>query len=178
MNQMLMPKATAAWLVEQTALTFEQIAAFCSLHPLEVQSIADGDIIIQGVDPISAGLLTWDEINRCAKDESARLQAIERPQDLSHDRKKRNRYIPISKRADKPSAIAWLIKNHPELHDHQIMRLLGTTKATILSIRNKTHKDMQNIKSQNPIRNGLCSEDALRDELNQCAKGPLIAEDI
>ncbi|MDP1723288.1 MAG: DUF1013 domain-containing protein [Alphaproteobacteria bacterium] len=178
MTYLLMPKATAAWLVEQTALTFEQIAAFCNLHSLEVQSIADGDIIIQGVDPVSSGQLTWEEIERCAKDPTARLKRIEKQSEYIHDRKRGSRYIPISKRADKPSAIAWLIKNHPELNDHQIMRLLGTTKATILSIRNRTHKDMQNIKSQNPVRTGLCTDEGLRDELNLCAKGPIIAEDI
>lgn len=178
MTQMLMPKATAAWLVEETALTFDQIAVFCHLHPLEVQSIADGDIIIQGVDPIAAGILTWEEINRCSSDPKAELKAIERPQDLTLERKKGNRYIPISKRSDKPSAIAWLLKYHPELQDHQIMRLLGTTKNTIESIRSKTHKDMQNIKSQNPIRTGLCTEDALRDELNQCGKVAIISEDL
>lgn len=170
MVHLLMPKATATWLVENTALTFAQIAAFCRLHPLEVQAIADGDTTIQGVDPVSAGLLTQDEIQRCEADQSAVLAGIEKVEEVLPERKKRSRYIPIAKRHDKPAGIIWLLKNHPELSDAQIVRLLGTTRATITALRNRTHKDSATLKAMNPVHSGVCTEEALQSELKEATK--------
>lgn len=170
MVHLLMPKATATWLVENTALTFVQIAAFCRLHHLEVQAIADGDTNIQGVDPVSAGLLTWDEIHRCEADGNERLEGIVKIAEVLPERKKRSRYIPIAKRHDKPAGILWLLKNHPELSDAQIVRLLGTTRATITALRNRTHKDSMTLKAMNPVHSGVCSEAALAAELKEAAK--------
>ena len=159
MAQPLMPKATAVWLVENTALTFDQIAEFCHLHPLEVQAIADGEVGsgIQGLDPITNGVLTQEEIDRCADNPNGRLiQAKSRiPQPRAKPRGAR--YTPVSKRQDRPDAIAWLLKNCPELSDAQISRLIGTTKPTINSVRDKTHWNSQQIKPQNPVNLGLCS---------------------
>jgi uncharacterized protein len=155
----LMPKATAVWLVENTSLSFEQIADFCGLHALEVQAIADGEVAIQmqGLDPVANGQTTAEEIERCQKDPEARLklsaQAI--PEALVKHRGPR--YTPIAKRQDKPDAIAWLIKNHPELSDAQITKLIGTTKPTIAAVRERTHWNAQNIKPRHPITLGLCT---------------------
>ena len=155
----LMPKATAVWLVENTSLTFEQIADFCQLHPLEIQAIADGEVAnqMQGLDPVANGQTTAEEIERCQADPEARLklspQAV--PEVLVKHRGPR--YTPIAKRQDKPDAIAWLTKNHPELTDAQISKLIGTTKPTIAAIRDRTHWNAQNIKPRHPITLGLCS---------------------
>jgi uncharacterized protein len=155
----LMPKATAVWLVENTSLSFEQIADFCGLHALEVQAIADGEVAIQmqGLDPVANGQTTAEEIERCQKDPEARLklsaQAI--PEVLVKHRGPR--YTPIAKRQDKPDAIAWLIKNHPELSDGQLTKLIGTTKPTIAAVRERTHWNSQNIKPRHPITLGLCT---------------------
>jgi hypothetical protein len=155
----LMPKATAVWLVENTSLSFEQIADFCGLHALEVQAIADGEVAIQmqGLDPVANGQTTTEEIERCQKDPEARLklsaQAI--PEALVKHRGPR--YTPIAKRQDKPDAIAWLIKNHPELTDAQLTKLIGTTKPTIAAVRERTHWNSQNIKPRHPITLGLCT---------------------
>jgi hypothetical protein len=159
MAQPLMPKATAVWLVENTALTFEQIADFCNLHPLEVQAIADGEVGsgIQGLDPIISGELTQEEIDRCVGDSDARLTAASSRVPEARAKPKGARYTPVSKRQDRPDAIAWLLKNYPELSDAQISRLIGTTKPTIHSVRSKTHWNSQNIKPQNPVGLGLCS---------------------
>src|SRR5579862_5143388 len=156
----LMPKATAVWLVENTSLTFEQIAAFCELHPLEVQAIADGEVAMQmqGLDPVANGQTTADEIARCQADPEARLklspQALP-PQFVKH---KGPRYTPIAKRQDKPDAIAYLLRNHPELSDAQISRLVGTTKPTIAAVRDRSHWNSPNIKPRSPISLGLCSQ--------------------
>jgi len=159
MAQPLMPKATAVWLVENTALTFEQIADFCNLHPLEVQAIADGEVGsgIQGLDPVISGELTQDEIDRCATDPDARLVAARSRVPEARVKPKGARYTPVSKRQDRPDAIAWLLKNYPELSDAQISRLIGTTKPTIHSVRSKSHWNAPNIKPQNPVSLGLCS---------------------
>jgi hypothetical protein len=155
----LMPKATAVWLVENTSLSFEQIADFCGLHALEVQAIADGEVAIQmqGLDPVANGQTTTEEIERCQKDPEARLklsaQAI--PEALVKHRGPL--YTPIAKRQDKPDAIAWLIKNHPELTDAQLTKLIGTTKPTIAAVRERTHWNSQNIKPRHPITLGLCT---------------------
>ncbi|MCW8835427.1 MAG: DUF1013 domain-containing protein [Rhodospirillales bacterium] len=163
MAQLLMPKATAVWLVENTALTFEQIAAFCGLHPLEVQAIADGDVAtgMQGLDPVVNGQLSQEEIDRCSTDQTARLKMSVARVPETDTRPKGARYTPVSKRQDRPDGIAWLIKNYPELSDPQISKLLGTTKPTINAIRDRTHWNASNIKPRNPVHLGLCGAEAL-----------------
>lgn len=168
MTTIFMPKATAMWLVNNTSLTFEQIAEFCSLHTLEVQGIADGEVAV-GIaeeDPIINGQLTRSEITRCEKDPSSRLQMNALPEDilLKSAKKKEGKYVPIARRRDKPSAILWLIKNYPDITDADIVRLLGTTKHTVSSVRNKLHWDIANIKPRDPVLLGICSQVAL-DEL-------------
>ncbi|MBC8339329.1 MAG: DUF1013 domain-containing protein [Rhodospirillales bacterium] len=155
----LMPKATAVWLVENTALTFEQIAEFCGLHNLEVQAIADDEVAMgmQGLDPTANGELTQEEIDRCIADPSAKLEMAKPGIPLPKARQKGARYTPVSKRQDRPDAIAWLVKSHPELSDAQISKLIGTTKPTINAIRERTHWNMPNIKPQNPVALGLCN---------------------
>jgi hypothetical protein len=154
-----MPKATAVWLVENTSLTFDQIAAFCGLHPLEVQAIADGEVAtgMQGLDPIANGQLTQAEIDRCQKDPEARLVMQVSDLPAAGAKQSGGRYTPIAKRQDKPDAIAWLVKNYPELSDAQISKLLGTTKPTIAAVRDRTHWNTPNIKPRNPVTLGLCS---------------------
>ncbi len=156
----LMPKATAVWLVENTALTFEQIAEFCGLHVLEVHAIADGEVAagMIGLDPIANGQLTQQEIDRCTADPKAHPQLAQPEIPLPSARPKGPRYTPISKRSDRPDAIAWLVKHHPELSDAQISKLLGTTKATIEAVRNRTHWNSPNIKPRHPIELGMCTE--------------------
>lgn len=157
----LMPKATAVWLVENTTLTFEQIADFCGMHALEVQAIADGEVAvgIVGLDPVATGQIGPDEIQRCQRDPDARLVLMKTPDlPLPRARTKGARYMPVSKRQDRPDAIAWIIKHHPELSDAQICKLIGTTKPTINSVRDRSHWNNQNIKPRNPVTLGLCSE--------------------
>jgi hypothetical protein len=156
----LMPKATAVWLVENTALSFEQIADYTGMHELEIQAIADGEVAvgIVGVNPVTGGQLTTDEIARCETNPDARLKMIKTDIPLPKARSKGARYTPVSKRQDRPDAINWILKHHPELTDAQISRLLGTTKATIASVRDRTHWNAPNIKPQNPVTLGLCSE--------------------
>lgn len=160
MSLPLMPKATAVWLVENTALSFEQIAAFTGMHELEVQAIADGEVAvgIVGVNPITNGQLTQDELERAEKDPKVRLKMNKTDIPLPKARAKGARYTPVSKRQDRPDAIAWLLKHHPELTDAQLSRLIGTTKPTILSVRDRSHWNAQNIKPQNPVTLGLCTE--------------------
>jgi hypothetical protein len=159
MTTPLMPKATAVWLVENTALTFEQIADFCGLHPLEVQAIADGEVAMQmqGLDPVANGQTTAEEIARCQGDPDARLKLSPEAVPVVLVKHRGPRYTPIAKRQDKPDAIAWLTKNHPELTDAQISKLIGTTKPTIAAIRERTHWNTQNIKPRHPVTLGLCS---------------------
>jgi hypothetical protein len=154
----LMPKATAVWLVENTALTFQQIANFCGLHELEVRAIADDEVAlgIQGLDPIAGGELTQEELDRCIADSDAEISMAKQDIPLPKAKQKGARYTPISKRQDRPDAISWLVKNHPELTDAQIAKLIGTTKATINAIRDRTHWNIANIKPQNPVALGLC----------------------
>lgn len=156
----LMPKATAVWLVENTALTFEQIADFCGMHSLEIQAIADGEVAggMHGLDPIANGELSQEELDRCQADSSARLQMKKSTLPQPKTRQKGARYTPVAKRGDKPDAIAWLVKNYPELADAQISKLIGTTKQTITAVRERTHWNIANIKAQNPCSLGLCSE--------------------
>jgi hypothetical protein len=168
MAQPLMPKATAVWLVENTSLTFEQIAEFCGLHALEVQGIADDEVAIgiQGLDPIVRNQLTREEIDRCQADPSARLELAEQdlPQPLK--RTKGPRYTPVAKRQDKPDGIAWLLRHHPELKDSQIARLIGTTKNTIEAVRERSHWNSPNIRPRDPVLLGLCSQ----ADLNQAVE--------
>ncbi|HWK43589.1 MAG TPA: cell cycle transcriptional regulator TrcR [Stellaceae bacterium] len=161
----LMPKATAVWLVEHTSLTFEQIAAFCGLHALEVQAIADGEVAImmQGLDPIANGQLDKPEIERCELDTKARLKLSAHAVVVPPLKSKGPRYTPISKRQDKPDAISWILKNHPELSDSQISRLIGTTKPTIAAVRDRSHWNSPNIKARNPVSIGLCSQGDLEE---------------
>ena len=159
-RQPLMPKATAVWLVENTALTFEQIADFCGLHELEVAAIADGEVAagMVGLDPIANGQLTKTEIERCQADPDVRLAFAEQLIPQPAVRTKGPRYTPVTKRADKPDAIAWLLRNHPELSDTAIGRLIGTTKPTIAAVRDRTHWNSPNIKPRHPVMLGLCKQ--------------------
>lgn len=165
MRTLLMPQATAVWLVENTTLTFLQVGEFCNLHELEVQAIADGEVAvgIVGLDPVANGQLTREEITRCEKDPAARLKlAVSNiPDPVS--RQKGPRYTPVSKRADKPDAIAWLLRNQPDLSDAQISRLIGTTKPTINAIRDRTHWNASNLQPRSPVEVGLCTHIELRD---------------
>ncbi|MDI9409636.1 MAG: DUF1013 domain-containing protein [Candidatus Pacebacteria bacterium] len=155
----LMPKATAVWLVENTSLSFDQIAKFCGLHSLEVQAIADGEVgtALHGLDPVGNGQLTLAEIERCQADQNADLILMDSAVSTL-PRKKMMRYTPISKRQDKPDAIAWLIKFYPTMTDGQIQKLIGTTKSTITQVRDRRHWNMSNIKPRHPVSLGLCSQ--------------------
>lgn len=169
---LLMPKATAVWLVENTALSFEQIAEFCGMHPLEIQGIADGEVAIGivGLDPIANNQLTREEIERCEKDREGKLKMLEAELPTPIQRTKGARYTPVSKRQDRPAAIAWLLRHHAELTDAQIGRMVGTTKPTIQKIRDRTHFDMANIKPTNPVVLGLCTQDALDEAIGRAAR--------
>ncbi|HEV7462796.1 MAG TPA: cell cycle transcriptional regulator TrcR [Methyloceanibacter sp.] len=168
----LMPKATAVWLVDNTSLTFEQIAEFCGLHVLEVKGIADGDVAhgIKGMDPISSGQLSREEIAAAEDDTSHRLKLSEPKVEVPEVKTKRGpRYTPVSRRQDRPNAILWLLKNHPELKDSQIMRLVGTTKPTILAIRERSHWNSPNLQAQDPVTLGLCTQIDLDGEVKKAA---------
>jgi hypothetical protein len=169
----LMPKATAVWLIDNTKLTFEQIAEFCGLHKLQVQAIADGEseIGIVGMDPIvQTNQLSADEIKRCENDPRARLKMLKSDLPQPVTRTKGPRYTPVSKRADRPDAIAYLIKTYPELIDAQIARLVGTTKDTIEKVRNRTHWNASNIKPHNPVLLGLCKQSDLDAALKRAQR--------
>ena len=160
-DPILMPKATAVWLVDNTSLTFEQIADFCGLHPLEVKGIADGEVArdIRGADPIANGQLSREELDAAGADPAYRMKAQKsRHAELLKPMKKAPRYTPVSRRQDRPDAIAWFIKNHPEITDSQISKLLGTTKATIDAVRNRAHWNSTNIKPVDPVTLGLVAQ--------------------
>lgn len=159
----LMPKATAAWLVDNTALTFDQIADFCGLHPLEVQALADGEVNsgIMGTNPIINGELTPEEIARCEKNVNAKLKMMKTDLPKPRARTKGPRYTPVTKRAEKPNAVAYLLKKYPELADVQIAKLVGSTKPTVDAIRNKTHPSSNALKPADPVSLGLCTGDEL-----------------
>jgi hypothetical protein len=168
----LMPKATAVWLVENTSLSFEQIAEFCGLHVLEVKGIADGDVAqgIKGLDPISNGQLTREEIQRAEEEPEHRLALAERKVDVPQVKAKPGpRYTPVSRRQDRPNAVLWLLRNHAELKDSQIIRLVGTTKPTIAAIRDRTHWNSANLTPQDPVALGLCSQIDLDTEVQKAA---------
>ncbi|UPT61966.1 MAG: DUF1013 domain-containing protein [Hyphomonadaceae bacterium JAD_PAG50586_4] len=160
-SNVLMPKATAVWLIENTSLAFKQIAEFTGLHPLEVQGIANEDVAkgIRGVDPIAGGFLSREEIAKGEKDETYVLKPLEQKRiDLPVVKKRGARYTPIARRQDRPDAIAWFIKNHPEVADSKVVKLIGTTKATIEQVRNRTHWNSSQIKPVDPVTIGLCSQ--------------------
>src|SRR5258708_25176267 len=169
----LMPKATAVWLVENTALSFEQIADFCKLHPLEVKAIADGDAAqgIKGLDPIQTGQLTREDIEKAEADRDLRLKLANPKVRLPEAKKKKGpRYTPVSRRQDRPNAILWLVRNHPELRDSQIMRLVGTTKSTIAGIRDRTHWNAAQLQPLDPVTLGLCTQIDLDFEVQRASK--------
>jgi hypothetical protein len=171
----LMPKATAVWLLDNTALTFDQIAEFCKLHPLEVKAIADGDAAqgIKGLDPIQTGQLTREQIAAGEANHDLHLQLAEQKVSVPQPErsgKKGPRYTPVSRRQDRPNAILWLVRNHPELKDSQIMRLVGTTKSTISAIRDRTHWNAAALAPMDPVTLGLCSQIDLDFEVNRANK--------
>src|SRR3954467_2045108 len=172
-NAPLMPKATAVWLVDNTALTFDQVADFTKMHPLEVRAIADGDAAqgIKGMDPISTGQLTREEIEKAERDPNYRLRLQESKVVLPPQPKRKGpRYTPGSRRHERPSAILWLVRNHPELKDASIMRLVGTTKTTIQAIRERTHWNAASLVPMDPVTLGLASQIDLDFEVNRANK--------
>jgi len=172
-NAPLMPKATAVWLLDNTALTFDQVADFTKMHVLEVRAIADGDAAqgIKGMDPISNGQLTREEIEKAEKDSGYRLKLQESKVTLPPQPKRKGpRYTPVSRRHERPSAILWLLRNHPELKDASIMRLVGTTKSTIASVRDRTHWNAASLTPMDPVTLGLCSQIDLDFEVQRAAK--------
>lgn len=172
-TQPLMPKATAVWLVDNTSLSFDQIAEFCGMHLLEVKGIADGDVAqgVRGKNPVTSGELTRDEILKAENDPDYRLRLAQSKVKIPEIKtKKRPRYTPVSRRQDRPNAVLWLLRNHGELKDSQIMRLVGTTKPTIQQIRDRSHWNTQNLVPQDPVTLGLCSQVDLDLEVEQAAK--------
>ncbi|SFO87811.1 DUF1013 domain-containing protein [Tranquillimonas alkanivorans] len=171
MNKPLMAKATAVWLVDNTTLTFKQIADFCGMHELEVQGIADGDVAagVKGFDPVANNQLTQAEINKAETDPLHKLKLKFNPASLGEEKRRGPRYTPLSKRQDRPAAILWLVKFHPELADAQISKLVGTTKPTIQSIRERTHWNIQNIQPIDPVALGLCKQSELDAAVQKAA---------
>ena len=170
-NAPLMPKATAVWLVDNTALSFDQIAAFCKLHPLEVKAIADGEAAqgIKGLDPITSGQLTREEIEKAQNDPGYRIKLAPPKVTVPEPKRRGPRYTPVSKRQDRPNAILWLVRNHPELKDPQIVRLVGTTKPTIEAIRNRTHWNSAQLTPMDPVTLGICKQIDLDMEVRKSA---------
>lgn len=156
----LMPIATAVWLIDNTSLSFDQIADFCGLHPLQVKGIADGDVAagVRGIDPITNHQLSREEIEKGEADDSYKLK-LSRPKTIVADKPRKGpRYTPVSKRQNRPDAIAWMVRNHPEISDAQIAKLLGTTKTTIQSVRDRTHWNSANLQPRDPVGLGLCTQ--------------------
>ena len=164
-----MPKATAVWLVENTTLTFKQIANFCNLHELEVKGIADGDVAkgIKAYNPILAGQLSREEIDLCSKDPERNLSLIERAEDVQVKERKKPKYIPLSKRQDRPDAALWLLKNFPQFTDGQISKLVGSTKGTVSLIRKRSYWNFSNLKAKDPVILGLCSQEIFEKALGK-----------
>ena len=164
-----MPKATAVWLVENTTLTFKQIANFCSLHELEVKGIADGDVAkgIKAYNPILAGQLSREEIDLCSKDPERNLSLIERAEDVQVKERKKPKYTPLSKRQDRPDAALWLLKNFPQFTDGQISKLVGSTKGTVSLIRKRSYWNFSNLKAKDPVILGLCSQEIFEKALGK-----------
>jgi len=180
MRSPLMPKATAVWLVENTSLTFDQIAEFCGLHPLEVQAIADGEVATQmlGLDPVANGQTTAEELARCQADPEARIKLLETAIPPQYQRHKGPRYTPIAKRQDKPDAILYLLRNHPELSDAQICKLVGTTKPTINAVRDRSHWNSPNLKARHPVGLELCTLEELDQAVTKATRGKRTLADI
>jgi hypothetical protein len=161
----LMPKATAVWLIENTTLSFEQIAEFCGMHPLEVQGIADDDVAIGivGQDPVASGQITREMLEACEQDPEKKLRLAEKAREYLKTSVKGSRYTPRARRQDKPEAVAWLLKHHPYVPDSKIIKLIGTTKKTIEAIRSRTHWNINNIQAKDPVLLGLCSQTLLEE---------------
>lgn len=174
----IMPKATAVWLVDNTALSFDQVAEFCGMHPLEIQGIADGEVAssIIGEDPIAADQLTREEIEACEKDPKRKLTLAKNAQQYMKKKIKGARYTPVARRADKPDAIAWILKHHPEIPDSKIVKLIGTTKNTIEAIRTRSHWNTKNLQPRDPVLLSLCTQ-TLLDETIKKSGGSLGDED-
>ncbi|WP_102225571.1 DUF1013 domain-containing protein [Acidimangrovimonas sediminis] len=172
MNKPLMPKATAVWLVDNTTLSFKQIADFCGMHELEIQGIADGDVAagVKGFDPVANNQLDQIEIDRAEKDPMIKLKLKFNPASVGEEKRRGPRYTPLSKRQDRPASILWLVKFHPELSDGQIGKLVGTTKPTIQSIRERTHWNIANIQPIDPVALGLCKQTELDAAVQQAAR--------
>ncbi len=170
---LLMPKATAVWLVENTGLTFQQIADLCTLHPLEVKAIADGEsqTTVKGLDPVSTGQISREEITRGEADPAYKLRILDPKVHVPESKRKGPRYTPVSRRHDRPNAVLWLLRYHSELKDAQISRLVGTTKPTIDAIRNRTHWNSSSLQPMDPVTLGLCSQIDLDMEVERAARG-------
>ena len=168
-NSPLMPMATAVWLVENTTLTFKQIAQFCNLHEVEIQGIADGEVAkgIKAYNPIISGQLTREEIELSSKDENRPLKISSSDIEISNTNKKVKKYVPLSKRQDKPDSVLWLIKQHPQLKDSQIAKLVGVTKNSVTAIRNKNYWNYNNLNPKDPVAMGMFSQ---KDLLNSIEK--------
>ena len=180
MTQILMPKATAVWLIDNTSLSFDQIGVFCNLHPLEVQSIADGEagIGIQGYDPILNCQITRSELDRCEADEAAVMVLAKSHLPTPNRRTKGPRYVPVARRGDKPDAIMWLVKHHSELKDSQIIKLIGTTKETIAKIRERSHWNIANITAKHPAMLGLCQQNDLNAAIEKAGGSTQTEEQV
>jgi len=179
MARILMPKATAVWLIDNTTLTFEQIADFCELHPLEIKGIADGEVAetMRGADPVASGELTREEIDKAQADPAYRMkQPVLKHASVPPPKQKGARFTPVSRRKDRPDAIAWFLKNHPEVTDAQISRLIGTTKATIESIRSRNHWNSPNLKAVDPVTLGLVSQIELDEVISRAASKRAVAK--
>ncbi|MGE0047102.1 MAG: DUF1013 domain-containing protein [Hyphomonadaceae bacterium] len=179
MSNVLMPKATAVWLIEQTSLAFDQIADFCGLHPLEVQGIANEDVAkgIRGVDPIAGGFLSREEIDKAEKDPKYRMKPMAPKRvDIPEVKKRGARYTPIARRSDRPDAILWFLRNHPEIADSKVVKLIGTTKATIEQVRQRTHWNSNNLKPVDPVSLGLCTQIELDKVVSEAAAAKARAE--
>ncbi|MBA1340474.1 MAG: hypothetical protein FD547_000237 [Pelagibacterales bacterium] len=164
-----MPKATAVWLVENTTLTFKQIASFCDLHELEIKGIADGDVAkgIKAYNPILAGQLTRDEIEQCSQNPEKNLKLIKKVEDIEIKERKKPKYTPLSKRQDRPDAILWLLKNFPSLTDGQVSKLVGSTTGTVSLIRKRSYWNFSSLKARDPVILGLCAQDVFEKALEK-----------
>ena len=171
-NTPLMPMATAVWLVENTTLTFKQIAEFCNLHELEVKGIADGDVAkgIKAYNPILAGQLSRDEIDACSKNPNRELELSKKDNEVQVQQRKKPKYTPLSKRQDRPDAILWLCKNAPELNDGQISKLVGSTKGTVSLIRKRSYWNFSNLKARDPVILSLCTQEVFQKALDKAKR--------
>ena len=167
-----MPKATAVWLVENTTLTFKQIAKFCNLHELEIKGIADGDVArgIKAYSPILAGQLSREEIDLCSKDPSRNLNLVERAEEVQIKERKKPKYTPLSKRQDRPDAALWLLKNYSEFNDGQISKLVGSTKGTVSLIRKRSYWNFSNLRAKDTVILGLCSQNIFEKSLEKAKR--------